>query len=183
MWYKEDIYSELERVDDRLKKYGLYLNLKIVGGSALILNDIHSIETNDIDTIVRIETEIKEILDDCSADINDDALDYINNYDNLTFIEDEHTFSNIHIEYLSIVGVIKTKMKDTNPSKLENLYYIMESDLGIDMSLDGICNWFSENSEEPDLDDIRVFLEETQYLTKDDSDALAKAINVMRGYT
>ena len=66
-------------------------------GSAFILNDLQSIETTDIATAIRIETEIRKIIDDCGVDINDDASEY--DFDDLEFIFDNETFSNI-IQYI-----------------------------------------------------------------------------------
>lgn len=160
MYYKDEIYYELGRVDKILKKNGLYLNLKIVGGAALIFNGINCIETHDIDTIERIEYEVKEILADCSIDINDDVLDYIENFNDSSFIYDEeNNFENITIYYLDLYDVIKTKMKDTNPDKLESLYYLLLDEFEVEMSVEGIYDWFEENGIRIDKEDIENFLD------------------------
>ena len=70
---KTDIYNDLHRLDDRLRAAGQTLYLEIVGGGALILNDLHFAETEDLDTLVAITQEVKNIIDSCGVDINDDA--------------------------------------------------------------------------------------------------------------
>lgn len=161
MYYKDEIYDELYLVNKRLAKEGLLLNLKIVGGAALIFNGISSIETNDIDTIHKIEPYIKDILEECSIDINDDAIEYIQNYEGLEFIRDTcRTFSNINIEYLDLAGVIKTKMLDTNTDKLQSLYYLLEEELEVEMTVEGICEYLKELGEDIDPTDVENFLNE-----------------------
>ena len=161
MYYKDEIYDELYLVNKRLAKEGLLLNLKIVGGAALIFNGISSIETNDIDTIHKIEPYIKDILEECSIDINDDAIEYIQNYEGLEFIRDTcRTFSNINIEYLDLAGVIKTKMLDTNTDKLQSLYYLLEEELEVEMTVAGICEYLKELGEDIDPTDVENFLNE-----------------------
>lgn len=160
MYYKEEIYDELYRVNKKLKDNNLNLNLKIVGGSALIFNGIYSIETNDIDTISRLEDEVREICEDCSIDINDDALDYIQNYEGCEFIRDEgHPFSNITISYLTIGSTIKTKLKNCqDEDKAEKLVYLLEEEFEVDMSLEGISKFLKDFGETPDEFDIQEFL-------------------------
>ena len=166
MYYKEDIYDSLTRINKRLAKNNLYLNLKIVGGAALIFNGINTIETNDIDTINRIEEEIKEICADCSLDINDDALDYIGNYNDCEFIYDnEKSFSNITIEYLSLGSCIKTKLKNCqDEDKMEKLIFLLEDTLRVDMTIEGISEYLSSLGEIPNEYDIEEFLKAIDYL-------------------
>ena len=64
-------------------------------------------------------------------------------------------------------------MKDTNPDKLQNLYYVLEEDLNVDMSVNGIADWFRENGEEPDMQDIETFIEETQHGCNNDVSSIA----------
>lgn len=160
MYYKDEIYDELSRLNRRLQSADLYLNLQIVGGAALIFNGINSIETGDIDTITRLEYEIREICDECSLDINDEAIDYIKNYENCEFIHDEgHSFSNINIDYLNLGGVIKTKLKNCqDEDKIEKLRYLLEDEFEIEMSVEGISSYLKELGEIPDEHDIKEFL-------------------------
>lgn len=163
LYYRDNIYHKLNIVNKRFSKEGLYLDLKIVGGSALIFNDISSVETEDIDTINCIPYEVREILDECSLDINDDAMDYIHDYDHLEFIKDDkRTFSNITIEYLSIGGVIKTKLGAYQDDKAEKLRYLLEDVLNVPLTKDGIILYLKEQDETIDSyteNNIDAFLE------------------------
>lgn len=164
MTYKSEIVMALSRVNEMLKNKGLTANLTIVGGAALILNGIEAIETMYIDTCITLQNDVKDIFNDCSIDINDDAREYIENYRNLEFIDDEYTqFSNIAVQYLAIGGVIATKMKDTNPDKLNNLAYVLNEELNVPLTIEGISNWFDENDTPYDINDIENFLQEIDY--------------------
>ena len=88
----------------------LNLHLEIVGGAALLFNGITGYETADIDTIIRISDAVQEIIDDYCIDINNDACDYIDDYDDCYWLE-ETSYSNISISYLSLGSAIKTKIK------------------------------------------------------------------------
>lgn len=160
LFYKEAIYTELENINKILAKRNLYLSLKIVGGAALIFNGITSIETNDIDTIRQISADVQEICDESSLDINTDAIDYIENYIGSEFITDDYkTFSNIHIEYLSLIDTIRTKLKNCqDEDKAEKLRYLLEDEYEIEMTVDGISDFIEEHEGEPDLHDIKEFL-------------------------
>lgn len=166
MYFKEDIYGELSRLNRKLVKEGFTLDLKIVGGAALIFNNISSIQTQDLDTINSLRGEIREICEEASIDINDDALDYIQNYEDCEFIRDEdHNFSNINIEYLSLGGVIKTKLKNCqDEDKMEKLRYLLEDEFEIEMTIDGIANYLKELGETPNIYDIEEFLKGIGYL-------------------
>lgn len=161
--FKDDVYDALSRINRMLENAGLILHLQIVGGAALIFNDITSISTNDIDTIVRIEDQIKEIIEDCSVDINDDAIDFIKDYDDLEFIRDNNImFSNIIIDYLALGGVLITKMKHEDPEKIVALYYLLEEELKVKMNIDSIVRYIDNLGEIADPDDVRSFLEEAR---------------------
>ena len=161
LYRKEDIYYALEMINRRLASRNLYLSLKIVGGDALIFNGIRSVETEDIDTINRLTEEIKEICLDCSLDINDDAIQYLNDYIDCEFIEDkEHTFSNIEISYLDLGGVIKTKVKNCqDEDKMYKLAFLIEKELKTNLTVDDISNLIIELGETPNTHDIQEFLE------------------------
>jgi len=164
MYYlKEDIYRDLKYLNRKLAEEHYFLNLKVVGGSAFILNDLQSIETTDIDTAIRIETEIREIIDDCGVDINDDASEY--DFDDLEFIFDNETFSNISIQYLTVGGVIKAKLMYEDEDKADALRYTMEDELGIDMTVEGISQYLED---ECDIfaspDEIEYFLSMIGYI-------------------
>lgn len=162
---KERIYYELTQINNILKAKQFYLDLKIVGGAALLFNGITAIETVDVDVINQISEEIKEICFDFSLDINDDALDYIHNFDNCEFIEDNHLFSNITISYLTLGSTIKTKLKSCGEEdKLEKLAYLLEDILEVDMTVEGISSYLEELGETPDLFDIENFLMEIGYI-------------------
>jgi len=164
MTYRGEIVGALNRVNNLLKGHNLYADLTIVGGSALILNGINSIETIDIDTCNTLSREVKEIFEDCSVDINDDAREYESNYEGLDFIEpDWLQFSNITTRYLDIGGVVVTKMKDTNPDKLNNLAYVLNEELGVDLTVDSISKWFEDQNVDYDTTDIENFLTEIDY--------------------
>lgn len=136
---RDDIEYQLTKLNDKLTYYGLHLDLTIVGGSALILNGINAIETEDIDTITRMTEEVKDIIDDLSLDINNDALDYIHNYMNKEFIDSDLSMSNISVSYLNLPGVLITKMDYVDdPDKTLNLYYLFKQTFGIEMSIRGI---------------------------------------------
>jgi hypothetical protein len=163
MKHMEEIYEGLHGLDRMLQRRGITLYLKVVGGAALIFNGIDAIATQDIDTITRLEGEIKEICMECSLDINDDALDYISNYEGLEFIHDgSNRFSNISISYLSLGGCIRTKMLDTNPEKLENLRFLLEEILHVEMTVDGIVGYMEELGESIAVQDVEIFLAETE---------------------
>lgn len=165
MYNKEELYNELFFLNKNLYQKGLTLNLKIVGGAALIFNNVSSIETQDIDTITKIEQEVCDIIESTSLDINNDALDYIQNFDGLEFIQDNgRIFSNINIKYLSLGGVIKTKMLDTNPEKLENLRYLLEDELEVEMTINGIKEYIKDLGETISEEDIENFLNEIEYI-------------------
>lgn len=166
MYYKEEIYDELSRLNRKLKERNIFLTLEIVGGAALIFNNIESIETSDIDTIVRLENEVREICEDLSIDINDEALDYIKNYEDCEFIQDTgRTFSNINISYLCLGDIIKTKIKNCqDEDKMEKLRYLLEEELEIDMTVDGIAKYLNDFGVTPDYDDIYNFLEGIEYI-------------------
>ena len=166
LFYKEDIYSELEKINRVLAYRNLFLDLKIVGGAALIFNGISSVETQDIDTIERISSEIKEICDEFSLDINTDAMDYIENYADCEFIEDEYkTFSNIYITYLSLVDTIRTKLKNyQDEDKAEKLRYLLEDEFNVEMTVNGISEFIKEYGGEPDKHDIEEFLRYIEYI-------------------
>lgn len=165
MYNKEELYNELFFLNKNLYQKGLTLNLKIVGGAALIFNNVSSIETQDIDTITKIEQEVYDIIESTSLDINNDALDYIQNFDGLEFIQDNgRIFSNINIKYLSLGGVIKTKMLDTNPEKLENLRYLLEDELEVEMTINGIKEYIKDLGETISEEDIENFLNEIEYI-------------------
>ena len=159
MYYKEEILEELSRINKMLKEYNYNLDLKIVCGAALLFNGIRSIETTDVDTINKVSQQIKEILNDYSLDINDDALDYIENYQDCNFIYNDKQFSNISIEYLLIGGVIKTKLKNCQDDyKMEKLAYLLEEELGVELTLDGISTYLKSIDVEPNEYDITEFL-------------------------
>ena len=166
LFYKEDIYSELEKINRVLAYRNLFLDLKIVGGAALIFNGISSVETQDIDTIERISSEIKEICDESSLDINTDAIDYIENYANCEFIEDSYkTFSNIFITYLSLVDTIRTKLKNyQDEDKAEKLRYLLEDEFNVEMTIEGISEFIKEYGGAPDKHDIEEFLRYIEYI-------------------
>lgn len=166
LFYKEDIYSELEKINRVLAYRNLFLNLKIVGGAALIFNGITSVETQDIDTIERISSEIKEICDESSLDINTDAMDYIENYVDCEFIEDScKTFSNIFITYLSLVDTIRTKLKNyQDEDKAEKLRYLLEDEFNVEMTIEGISEFIKEYGGEPNKYDIEEFLRYIEYI-------------------
>ena len=48
MYYKDEIYDELSRINKKLVNNNLFLDLKIVGGAALIFNGINCIETSEL---------------------------------------------------------------------------------------------------------------------------------------
>lgn len=166
LFYKEDIYSELEKINRVLAYRNLFLDLKIVGGAALIFNGITSVETQDIDTIERISYEIKEICDESSLDINTDAMDYIENYADCEFIEDSYkTFSNIFITYLSLVDTIRTKLKNyQDEDKAEKLRYLLEDEFNVEMTIEGISGFIKEYGGKPDKHDIEEFLRYIEYI-------------------
>ena len=152
----EDIHEDLEYVNRILKRNNLFLNLRVVGGAALLFNGIHSYETEDIDTLSSIEEQVKEVLDDCSIDVNNDVLDYLEEFDDLDFVKDDYEFYNISIEYLDLGGVIKTKMRHSDQDKLEAVAYVLEEELKIDMSPDSLFKWFR------DTQDVHVSYEEIE---------------------
>lgn len=161
MYYKEEIYNELFMLNRRLEQRHLFLNLTIVGGAALIFNDIETIETTDIDTITRLEDEVREICESCSIDINDDALDYIKNYEDCEFINDTgRSFSNINIQYLTLGDTIKTKiMNYQDEDKAEKLRYLLEDELEVEMTVDGITEYLDNLGTYIDSSDIENFLD------------------------
>lgn len=161
MYYKDEIYYELGRLNRELVNKHLYLNLTVVGGAALIFNNIDTIETSDIDTITRLEDEIKEICEDLSIDINDEAIDYIKNYDDCEFIHDEcRTFSNIDINYLCLGDVIKTKLKNCQDmDKMHKLGELFDY-LGVDLTVDDISKYLLTLDTQPDYQDIQFYLDE-----------------------
>jgi len=164
LYYKDQIYDELSRLNKKLSERNLFLNLSVVGGAALILNGIESISTVDIDTISSIEDEVYEVIKECSLDINNEALDYIYQYEDLEFIKDTRSFSNIEIEYLCLGGVIATKIKHLDPFKLQGLRVLLEDELEIEMSVETIYKYvWNEFGICLDIDDIENFLNETDF--------------------
>ena len=162
MFYKDEIYENLFNLNTKLSEVNIMLYLKVVGGAALIFNNIEAISTEDIDTIIRLENEVKEVIEECGIDINDDALDYIQNYDGLEFIHDsDHEFSNIDIQYLSLGGVVKTKMISTDTDKLEDLRYLLEEVLEISMDIESIIEYIRNLGVVLDKELVQRFLEET----------------------
>lgn len=166
MLYKEEIYDSLQLINRKLSENGLYLHLKIVGGAALIFNEIYSIETNDVDTITRLEDEVRIICEESSLDINDDALDYIQNYEGCEFIHDEgRSFSNITIDYLTVGSTVKTKLKNCqDDDKAEKLLYFLEDILEIECTVEGISEYLKSEGETPDEHDIEEFLKNVGYI-------------------
>ncbi len=163
---KEHIYYELNKINSVLQNRNLYLNLRIVGGAALLFNGISAVETVDIDVINYISDELKDICYDFSLDINDDALDYIDDFKDCEFIyDDRKQFSNITISYLPVGSVIKTKLKNYQDEyKAEKLLYLLEDVLDVEMTVEGIANYLEEQDEIPDLYDIEQFLIAVGYI-------------------
>ena len=160
LFYKEAIYTELENINKILAKRNLYLNLKILGGAALIFNGITTVATDDIDTIRQISADVQEICDESSLDINTDAMDYIEDFVDSEFVIDDYeTFSNIYIEYLSLIDTIRTKLKNCqDEDKAEKLRYLLEDEYEIEMTIDGISDFIKDYGGKPDLHDIKEFL-------------------------
>lgn len=165
---KEFIYSNLHKIDAVLRRKNLYLNLRIVGGAGLIFNGITSIDTSDIDTLDKLTQEIKDICSDSSLDINDDVLDYLDNFNSLDseFLEDnEESFSNITISYLNTAGIVFTKLKNCqDEDKMENLRFLLEDELDIEMTVKGISEYLEDYSIVPNTEDIVEFLKGIGYL-------------------
>lgn len=165
LYYKDQIYSELARLNKKLLQRGLYLRLSVVGGAALIFNGIELISTSDIDTITTIEDEVMEVIEQCSLDINNEALDFISNYEDLEFIQDTRSFSNIDIQYLCLGGVIASKMKHTDPYKLQGLRVLLEDELDVEMEAESIKMYMkNEFGIFLEDEDIETFLEETDFI-------------------
>lgn len=161
---RDDIQYELQRLNDRLKAKGLFLTLQLVGGSALIMNGLTSYETEDMDTSIRIEAEIKEILDDLSIDINDDATDYADNYYDRNFLyEQDMHFSNIEIEYLDLPDTLLTKMQYIDDEeKMVSLGTLFEDELDSELDEDSIIQCLDEygySCSDEDILIIRDFLD------------------------
>lgn len=124
------------------------------------MNGLMSYETDDISNSDAIQSEIKELLDDLSIDINDDfERDYRNNYDGREFlVENDMMFSNIAIEYLSIHDAILTKMQNIDDDdKMRSLVIALEQDYKIkELSLEQITNLLDEFGYEPSDEDIEI---------------------------
>lgn len=157
---KENIYDSLAQINKVLSKKHLFIDLKIVGGAALIFNGIKSIDTQDIDTITKLSQEIKDICSESSLDINDDVLDYINDFEDAEFIEDcDVNFSNISISYLDLPYVIKTKLKNyQDEDKVLKLAFLLEDELDVNLNVSDISNFLLDYGVEPDIHDIEEFL-------------------------
>lgn len=170
---KEFIYDSLKRINRVLASRNLYMNLKVVGGAALIFNGIKSVDTRDVDTLIKLSQEIKDICSESSLDINDDVLDYIDNFENADFIEDTNkSFSNISILYLDLPYVVKTKLKNCQEEdKILKLAFLLRDELDVELTVDGISEFLIEYGVEPDIYDIEEYLnalEQTDYFYFDD---------------
>lgn len=153
-----DIKYGLRQIDKELREQGEYLHLEIVGGASLLFNGIPE-ATIDIDTITPIKGNVREIIYNSDLDINDDAIDYIDNYDGLEFIEfDEEQYSNIVITYLSTHGALYAKLKHVDPDKLDALAESFER-IGVKITRNSIKQYFEDYGLEVDERDIDRFLE------------------------
>ena len=155
---KTDIYNDLHRLDDRLRAAGQTLYLEIVGGGALILNDLHFAETEDLDTLVAITQEVKNIIDSCGVDINDDAREYCYSFDDGELIQDDELFTNITLTYYDLGTIIKSKLNYDDQYKAEKLYYVLEEELGVEMTVDGIVSYLDTLDTTVDEELVEEFL-------------------------
>lgn len=144
--YKSDVLAQLEELNQRLAKDNLVLDLQVVGGAALLFNGLTFIESDDIDSMLPISGEVRRQVDAVGIDINDDANDYLDDYKDYSFLEfEERYFSNIHITYLELAGVLATKMQYLDiDDKVIALYDMMSEDFGIEMTVNGICSYMED---------------------------------------
>lgn len=151
---KQDIYSALAPLHKMLKEHNCTINLLIVGGAALSFNGIESIGTCDIDTLTEISQEVKDYVDDLGIDLNNDVWTYRHYFDDVDFIYDDENplSSNINISYLSLSGVILTKMGHSDPDKLAAVAWILKEELGVNLDEESICDWLSSNGVDVDGD-------------------------------
>lgn len=156
---REELIDVLNEIDAELASNNKSALLRIVGGSAAILNGIEEVATDDIDTCVKLSEDVKMSIAWSGVDLNDESGQYIDEYMKYEFEMLDENFSNIQVLYLTLPGVVATKMQNENEDKLLDLAEIIKKIDGVELTKESIVNYLEENDAMIDMYFINNFLE------------------------
>lgn len=144
MQTKKELIESLKKIDKELSSTNTRVLLRIVGGAAAILNGVEGVSTDDIDTCVKLSDDVEMAIMWAGVDLNDESAQYFDEYVKYEFELLDKNFSNMQVLYLSMPGVIATKMQNENDDKLLDLAEIMKK-VGIELTKESIVNYLEEN--------------------------------------
>ena len=159
MQNKEDLIYSLQCFNNALKNHNLFFHLRLVGGASLIMHDINY-STEDADHLGFIDPEIQKFINNQGIDINNDCIEYLDNFDDAEWEMSEVQFSNLSIEQLTFGSSIYMKMTNSDDTKKAVKFFdILSDEYDIELTVESIIDFLKQHDTQPDRTVIENFVD------------------------